>query len=55
MNKGTQRENEKMMAELERSKKREKMLEAELKKLCGDNWQVCCITRLLTIGVLSSI
>jgi hypothetical protein len=33
-----------MMAELERSKKREKILEAELKKLFGDNWQVCSAT-----------
>jgi hypothetical protein len=36
---GTQRENEKMMAELERGKKRERILEGELSKLLGDNWQ----------------
>jgi len=36
---GTQRENERCMSELERSKKREKMLERELEKLAGVNWQ----------------
>ncbi|KAF9515947.1 hypothetical protein BS47DRAFT_1327902 [Hydnum rufescens UP504] len=36
---GTQRENEKMMTELERQKKRERTLETELRRLCGDNWQ----------------
>ncbi|KAF8902255.1 hypothetical protein CPB84DRAFT_1908916 [Gymnopilus junonius] len=38
---GTQRENEKSMAETERVKAREKMLERELTRLAGDNWQVC--------------
>ncbi|TBU26861.1 hypothetical protein BD311DRAFT_761731 [Dichomitus squalens] len=36
---GTQRENERCMAELERGKVREKMLERELEKLAGVNWQ----------------
>ncbi|KAI0937452.1 hypothetical protein AcV5_005358 [Taiwanofungus camphoratus] len=36
---GTQRENERCMAELEREKTREKMLERELEKLAGANWQ----------------
>ncbi|KAH8111881.1 hypothetical protein DFH11DRAFT_1610467 [Phellopilus nigrolimitatus] len=36
---GTQRENERCMAEMERGKNREKMLERELAKLAGDNWQ----------------
>ncbi|THU93207.1 hypothetical protein K435DRAFT_725660 [Dendrothele bispora CBS 962.96] len=36
---GTQRENEKFMAEIERGKTREKMLERELTKLAGENWQ----------------
>ncbi|PCH34351.1 hypothetical protein WOLCODRAFT_135665 [Wolfiporia cocos MD-104 SS10] len=36
---GTQRENERCMAELERGKAREKMLERELEKLAGANWQ----------------
>ncbi|KAL5494612.1 hypothetical protein ACEPAI_73 [Sanghuangporus weigelae] len=36
---GTQRENERGMAELERGKNREKMLERELTKLLGENWQ----------------
>jgi hypothetical protein len=36
---GTQRENERCMTELERSKNREKMLERELTKLAGENWQ----------------
>ncbi|EPQ60102.1 hypothetical protein GLOTRDRAFT_89713 [Gloeophyllum trabeum ATCC 11539] len=36
---GTQRENERCMAELERGKNREKMLEKELEKLAGVNWQ----------------
>ncbi|KAI0713108.1 hypothetical protein C8T65DRAFT_645498 [Cerioporus squamosus] len=36
---GTQRENERCMAELERGKVREKMLERELEKLAGANWQ----------------
>ncbi|KAM5539968.1 hypothetical protein V8D89_006471 [Ganoderma adspersum] len=36
---GTQRENERCMAELERGKVREKMLERELEKLVGANWQ----------------
>jgi len=36
---GTQRENQKMMAELERGRKRERILENELSKLVGDNWQ----------------
>ncbi|KDQ18268.1 hypothetical protein BOTBODRAFT_29616 [Botryobasidium botryosum FD-172 SS1] len=36
---GTQRENQKMMAELERARKRERILESELSKLVGDNWQ----------------
>ncbi|EJD43501.1 hypothetical protein AURDEDRAFT_145523 [Auricularia subglabra TFB-10046 SS5] len=36
---GTQRENERCMAELERAKQREKTLEAHLTKLVGENWQ----------------
>ncbi|TDL26421.1 hypothetical protein BD410DRAFT_783477 [Rickenella mellea] len=36
---GTQRENERCMAELERGKNREKMLERELARLAGENWQ----------------
>ncbi|KZS93181.1 hypothetical protein SISNIDRAFT_455158 [Sistotremastrum niveocremeum HHB9708] len=36
---GTQRENERCMAELERAKTREKLLEKELANLVGDNWQ----------------
>ncbi|PPQ89981.1 hypothetical protein CVT25_009620 [Psilocybe cyanescens] len=36
---GTQRENEKCMADIERAKAREKMLERELTRLAGDNWQ----------------
>ncbi|KAI0800535.1 hypothetical protein C8Q74DRAFT_422282 [Fomes fomentarius] len=36
---GTQRENERCMAEMERGKLREKMLERELEKLAGANWQ----------------
>ncbi|TFK60814.1 hypothetical protein BDN72DRAFT_883434 [Pluteus cervinus] len=36
---GTQRENERCMTELERAKQREKMLERELAKLAGENWQ----------------
>jgi len=36
---GTQRENERCMAEMERGKTREKMLERELTKLAGENWQ----------------
>ncbi|KAF9264536.1 hypothetical protein L218DRAFT_958244 [Marasmius fiardii PR-910] len=36
---GTQRENERCMAEIERGKTREKMLERELTRLAGENWQ----------------
>ncbi|KAH8828137.1 hypothetical protein DL96DRAFT_1601928 [Flagelloscypha sp. PMI_526] len=36
---GTQRENEKAMASLDRAKAREKALENELQKLLGENWQ----------------
>jgi len=36
---GTQRENERCMSDLERGKNREKMLERELEKLAGANWQ----------------
>ncbi|KAF7309926.1 hypothetical protein MIND_00364900 [Mycena indigotica] len=36
---GTQRENERSMAEIERGKAREKLLEGELAKLAGENWQ----------------
>ncbi|KAF9225154.1 hypothetical protein BS17DRAFT_778224 [Gyrodon lividus] len=36
---GTQRENERCMAELERVRTREKMLEQALAKLAGENWQ----------------
>ncbi|OBZ78976.1 hypothetical protein A0H81_01319 [Grifola frondosa] len=36
---GTQRENERCMVEMERGKAREKMLERELEKLAGANWQ----------------
>ncbi|CAE7199163.1 unnamed protein product [Rhizoctonia solani] len=35
---GTQRENERCMAELEKSKRREKIMEAELAKVYGDDW-----------------
>ncbi|KAI0253202.1 hypothetical protein BJV78DRAFT_1194919 [Lactifluus subvellereus] len=36
---GTQRENERAMTELERGRQREKLLERELEKLAGGNWQ----------------
>ncbi|KAI0003873.1 hypothetical protein BJV74DRAFT_490907 [Russula compacta] len=36
---GTQRENERAMTELERSRQREKLLERELEKIAGGNWQ----------------
>ncbi|KAF8195065.1 hypothetical protein BJ912DRAFT_876291 [Pholiota molesta] len=36
---GTQRENEKSMAQIEQAKQREKMLERELTRLAGDNWR----------------
>ncbi|KAJ2937022.1 hypothetical protein H1R20_g79, partial [Candolleomyces eurysporus] len=36
---GTQRENERCMAELERVKQREKLLERKLCELVGENWQ----------------
>ncbi|EMD32611.1 hypothetical protein CERSUDRAFT_118649 [Gelatoporia subvermispora B] len=36
---GTQRENERCMTDLERSKAREKMLERELERIAGANWQ----------------
>ncbi|KAK0504223.1 hypothetical protein EDD18DRAFT_491371 [Armillaria luteobubalina] len=36
---GTQRENERCMADIDRGKTREKMLERELARLVGDNWQ----------------
>jgi len=36
---GTQRENERCMAELERVRTRERMLEQALAKLAGENWQ----------------
>ncbi|KAJ7737364.1 hypothetical protein B0H16DRAFT_1379662 [Mycena metata] len=36
---GTQRENERCMAEIERGRAREKMLERELARLAGENWQ----------------
>ncbi|KAG6845588.1 hypothetical protein H0H87_007267 [Tephrocybe sp. NHM501043] len=36
---GTQRENERCMAELDRARQREKMLERELARLAGENWQ----------------
>jgi len=36
---GTQRENERAMTELERSRQREKLLERELERLAGSNWQ----------------
>ncbi|OCH92973.1 hypothetical protein OBBRIDRAFT_386576 [Obba rivulosa] len=36
---GTQRENERCMTDLERSKGREKMLERELERIAGANWQ----------------
>jgi len=36
---GTQRENERAMTELERGRQREKLLERELEKLAGSNWQ----------------
>ncbi|KAH0837753.1 hypothetical protein J3R83DRAFT_5929 [Lanmaoa asiatica] len=37
---GTQRENERCMAELERVRTRERLLEQALAKLAGENWQV---------------
>jgi hypothetical protein len=37
---GTQRENEKAMAELERAKSREKLMERELKRFAGEDWEV---------------
>lgn len=40
---GTQRENERAMAELDRVKNREKLMERELKKFAGDDWEVRCI------------
>ncbi|KAI0347927.1 hypothetical protein BDW22DRAFT_1350033 [Trametopsis cervina] len=36
---GTQRENERCMSELERTKAHEKVLESQLEKLAGPNWQ----------------
>jgi len=36
---GTLRENEKCMSDLERGKNREKMLERELARIAGENWQ----------------
>ncbi|KAI0652576.1 hypothetical protein C8Q79DRAFT_897631 [Trametes meyenii] len=39
---GTQRENERCMSEIERGKAREKLLERELEKLVGANWQARC-------------
>ncbi|KDR86001.1 hypothetical protein GALMADRAFT_85214 [Galerina marginata CBS 339.88] len=36
---GANRENQKTMADIERSRAREKMLERELNRLAGDNWQ----------------
>ncbi|KAG6901582.1 hypothetical protein C0995_010252 [Termitomyces sp. Mi166 len=36
---GTQRENERCMTELDRVRKREKMLEQALARLAGENWQ----------------
>ncbi|KAI0673843.1 hypothetical protein C8Q78DRAFT_1019299 [Trametes maxima] len=36
---GTQRENERCMSEIDRGKAREKLLERELEKLVGANWQ----------------
>ncbi|KAF8586231.1 hypothetical protein K439DRAFT_1387341 [Ramaria rubella] len=36
---GTQRENERAMAELDRVKNREKLMERELKKFAGDDWE----------------
>ncbi|KAF8527408.1 hypothetical protein BU17DRAFT_39339 [Hysterangium stoloniferum] len=36
---GTQRENERAMAELERVKSREKLMERELKRFAGDDWE----------------
>ncbi|KAG6898541.1 hypothetical protein C0993_006101 [Termitomyces sp. T159_Od127] len=36
---GTQRENERCMAELDRARKREKTLEQALARLAGENWQ----------------
>ncbi|KZT02055.1 uncharacterized protein LAESUDRAFT_685852 [Laetiporus sulphureus 93-53] len=46
---GTQRENERSMVEIERGKAREKVLERELERLAGANWQ-----ENLNIGTLSS-
>lgn len=37
---GTQRENERCMAELDKSKRRERLMEAELVKIYGDDWAV---------------
>ncbi|KAF8491992.1 hypothetical protein F5888DRAFT_1795685 [Russula emetica] len=45
---GTQRENERAMTELERGKQREKLLERELEKLAGSNWQVRVLSTLIS-------
>ncbi|KAJ7793308.1 hypothetical protein B0H14DRAFT_3094031 [Mycena olivaceomarginata] len=37
---GTQRENDRCMSEIERGEAREEMLERELAKLAGENWQI---------------
>lgn len=37
---GTQRENERAMAELDRVKNREKLMERELRRFAGDDWEV---------------
>lgn len=37
---GTQRENERAMTELDRVKNREKLMERELKRFAGDDWEV---------------
>lgn len=37
---GTQKENERAMADLDRVRSREKMMEKELKKFAGDDWEV---------------
>ncbi|KAI0095182.1 hypothetical protein BDY19DRAFT_916659 [Irpex rosettiformis] len=53
---GTQRENERCMAELERTKVREKALESQLEKLAGPNWQDNLeIASPVTLGIRSSI
>ncbi|KAF8481729.1 hypothetical protein DFH94DRAFT_732626 [Russula ochroleuca] len=50
---GTQRENERAMTELERGRQREKLLERELEKLAGSNWQANL--KIAPVGVSSPL